>query len=204
MNELAYDKEDLNQLLKRHTGQDPDCGCNCPYTGHSIIMLIQFIGIENDFPEWLVSNAAKLYKKIANKGCIVGDRKITAAAIVYLVYLLQGENIPVNSRRLTQERLAEMFWITEVGLRNRYRHIHNFYGFDKSFWDEFKGTLPYFRYISPPKKEKSLEDIVVGCLSCGYAKCRCEYFFTGKMTRHESQRLQTKWKELRKKNSWYG
>jgi hypothetical protein len=195
MTEMTYSKEDLNQLLKRHTGHDLDCGCNCPFTGHSVMILIQFIGIEHDFPEWLTTNAVNLYKQIAAKGCIVGDRKITAAAIVYLVYVLQGEEVPVNSKRLTQERLAEMFFITQVAIRYRYRLIYKSFGFDKVFWAEFRASLPYFGQVPPHKREKREprpDDIVKRCLFCGYLECRCSREAYGNMTRHESQLLQAR------------
>ncbi|MFX0172742.1 MAG: hypothetical protein ACFE9L_12565 [Candidatus Hodarchaeota archaeon] len=192
---MTYSKDELNQLLKRHSGQDSDCGCNCPFTGHSIIMLVQFVAIENNFPEWLVTHAINLYKQIAAKGCIVGDRKITAAAIVYLVYVLQGEEVPVNQKRLTQERLAEIFFITEVGIRNRYKHIFKFFGFDKTFWDTFREALPSFGQIPAHKREKRgprPDDMVKRCLLCGYMECRCGKKHYGKITRRESQQLQAR------------
>lgn len=207
MTDLTYSKEDLNQLLKRHTGHDLDCGCNCPFTGHSVMMLIQFIGIEHDFPEWLVTNAVNLYNQVAAKGCIVGDRKITAAAIVYLVYILQGEAIPIMSKRLTQERLAEIFFVTDVAIRNRYRHIYKFFGFDKVFWAEFRGSLPDFGYIPQYKREKREprpDDIVKRCLFCGYLECRCSKEHYGKITRRESQQLQARRRQEREKQYGYG
>ena len=116
---LTYTKEDLISLLKRHSGKDPICDCNCPYTGHSVSMLIQFVCSENELDPKVQKKALDLYKSITNKVCFIGtSRLVLSAAFVYIAALhIHGYG------HYSQEFLSVLFCTTTVSIRIRYKAI---------------------------------------------------------------------------------
>jgi hypothetical protein len=114
-----YTKEDLNDLLKRHSAQviNPrECECECPFTGNSIQILIKFVGAHNDIDTKIIDKAVKVAAKLSKTQCIIGDRKVTAAAILHYTSIMMRMN-------MIQRTVADLFYVTDVSIRKRRRQL---------------------------------------------------------------------------------
>lgn len=114
-NKLSYTKENLLNLLKRHSlKKEYKC---CPFTANSIEMLLRFIMIENALPPTPTRRAISLSQEILNKACFSGKSRLTlAAALYYFACIYTGY-------RLNQYQIAALFFVTPVALRNRLKEI---------------------------------------------------------------------------------
>jgi len=115
--ELTYSKQDLLDILKRHTAADQvNYKKECAFTQNSINMVIRFVCLENDiteeYTEQLVKGAIKLTEELG--GCLMGKSRLTiAGAFMYIA----------SNRQLIQTYLAKRLYVTEVAIRNVFRYI---------------------------------------------------------------------------------
>lgn len=126
--EVPYQKTDLMDFLKRHSNKSgSECECQCPYTGNSISMLLQFVFITNedqisDDSGIILKASIRISEELSNKACLIGkNRLVTAAAIFWLASLRTG-------RRRTQSDAAEYFCTTTNSIRFRWREIDEIIG----------------------------------------------------------------------------
>jgi len=115
---MRYTKKDLLDLLERHSGKHIEpCDCECPYTGNSIDILYQFVGVEHDLPSKFITDVRELYKKSSKNTCFDGkSRLVNAAAVMYIVSLLWG-------RSGTQQDIGKIFYVSDAAIRERYKEI---------------------------------------------------------------------------------
>lgn len=85
--------------------------------GKYIVLLVRELGLSKNTGDRAFSIAGKFVERV---GCI-GNPKVVAAATVYIAAHLNGE-------RRTQREVADVLDITEVSIRNRYKHIAELLG----------------------------------------------------------------------------
>lgn len=112
---LSYTKQDLFNLLKRHSKKE-EYKC-CPFTANSIEMLIRFISIENQTPSIITNTAISYSQKILGQSCFIGKSRLsTAAACFYIATICTGLH-------QTQDEVAPLFYVTPIAMRSRIKGI---------------------------------------------------------------------------------
>lgn len=121
-----YTKEELLALLKRHTNTtDGKCDCNCPYTGNSVMMVINFVVIYNELPDELVAIAEGYFKQFTETQCYGGNRLVLAASLLYLAGRKYCDDKVKMKKELkiSQREIADLFFVHCVSVRKCSREI---------------------------------------------------------------------------------
>lgn len=124
-NNLPYTKNDLLNLLKRHSAQNKeDCGC---FSCDSVKRLLEFVCYQNGLPERLVKCSKQLHDKLAGNSCLIGNRLSISATIMYIASVktvTKGMIIESVNLQLSQQNIALLFYITPATLRNNFNKIY--------------------------------------------------------------------------------
>lgn len=134
--ELSYTKDDLLELLKRHSLKE-GYKC-CPFSANSVVMLVNFVLIEEDeMKQDRIDCILKLVRNITTKQCFIGKSRLVIAASLF--YIATHECY----QRYTQTKVAQMFYVAVPSIRETYSMILiNYFDLiaeNSEFWANLKG-----------------------------------------------------------------